>query len=226
MYRIDENLSARLGAVGESGMGYQLVRLEPQRQKSTEELPHFVVLNAEWAIATGPDWWPIDESDEWPFEDYVRHGRWMPVIGSDLSSNKRARTREAEPFPYTFDELKVQTHGSYPAVSGDDVFYRYSAFANDRRLSDEDGVIPSGTYLTSYGDTRFAQSGLGAVARYALPNPAPAMFRFAIGVPAGTALMCGTAAPNFGQSGGGVELRTDHAVQGARVYGPELLPEW
>lgn len=38
--------------------------------------------------------------------------------------------------------------------------------------------------------------------------------------------MCGTAAANFGQSGTGVELRTDQAVQGARVSGPELLPEW
>ena len=36
--------------------------------------------------------------------------------------------------------------------------------------------------------------------------------------------MCGTASPSFGQSGGGVELRTDEAIDVARVYGPETCP--
>ena len=120
----------------------------------------------------------------------------------------------------------MESHGSFPAVSGDGVLYRYSAFANDRRLRRGAGVIPAGTYLTSHRDTHFAESGLGAVARYALPNPAPAIFRFAVGVPTGTVLMCGAASPNFGQSGGGVELRTDEAIDDARVYDPEILPEW
>ena len=226
MYRIDEKLSARLAAAAESGMGYQLVRLEEQRQRSQEEVAHFVVFNAEWAIATSPDWRPINERDVWPFGEDVRYGRWAQVCVTEFSWNRQVQTGKAESFPYDFDELKVQTHGSYPAVSGDEVFYRYSAFSDDRRLRSVEGVIPAGTYLTSHGDTRFAESGLGAVARYALPNPAPAIFRFAIGVPAGTKLMCGTASPNFGQSGGGVELRTDREVRRARVYGPEVLSEW
>ena len=93
-------------------------------------------------------------------------------------------------------------------------------------LRSKAGIIPAGTYLTSQKDTRFAESGLGAVARYALPNPTPAIFRFAIGLPTGTVLMCGTASPSFGQSGGGVELRTDEAIRHAHVYDPEILPEW
>ena len=38
--------------------------------------------------------------------------------------------------------------------------------------------------------------------------------------------MCATTSPKFGQSGGGVEIRVDRPVQGARIYTPEILPEW
>ena len=226
MYRLTDEQSAKLSEAAESGMGYQLVRVEQERGSQGDER-RFAILNAEWAIATDSDWRPTDEAETWPFRDYGWHRqRWVDYVALNFPSNAKVRFREAESFPYGFEMLRVETHGSYPAVSGEEVFYRYSAFANDRRLQSADGTIPAGTYLTSYGDTRFAISGLGAVARYALPNPAPALFRFAIGIPAGTVLMCGTAAPKFGQSGGGVELRTDAAVQGARVYGPEILPEW
>ena len=226
MYRVAEALSERLSAIAESGMGYQLVRVV-QKEGSRGDEGHFAILNAEYAIATRPDWRPIHDSDVWPFGDLVWRRRWDPIVATSFPfSDTRGRIREAEPFPYAFDELKVETRGSFRAVSRGEAFYRYSAFPNDRRLRSEDGVIPAGTYLTSHGDTRFAVSGLGAVARYALPNPAPAIFLFAIGVPTGTALMCGTASPSFGQSGGGVELRTDQAVQDAHFYGPEVLPEW
>ena len=222
MYCVPECLSEGLVDLPESGMGYQLVRVE-----SKADARRFVVLNAEWAIAAGTDWQLVEDADIRLLgnHDHTRGPR-VRVHRPVDRMNAPAAIREAETFPYTLGELKVERHGSFPAISGDDVFYRYSAFANDRRLRSEAGVIPAGTYLTSHRDTQFAESGLGAVARYALPNPAPAIFRFAIGVPTGTVLMCGTASPSFGQSGGGVELRTDEAIDVARVYDPEILPEW
>ena len=59
MHWIDEDASAELAVAPESGMGYQLVRLEQQKHSPRAEVPHFVILNAEWAIETGPDWRPI-----------------------------------------------------------------------------------------------------------------------------------------------------------------------
>lgn len=221
MYRVPERVSEGLIELPESGMGYQLVRVA-----SKTDGRRFVILNAEWAIVAGTDWRPVEDADTWPFGDYDHsRGARVRIHGPVDGMNAPFAIGEAAPFPYELGELKVESHGSFPAVSGDQVFYRYSAFANDRRLRSEAGVIPAGTYLTSHRDTHFAESGLGAVARYALPNPAPAIFRFAIGVPAGTVLMCGTASPSFGQSGGGVELRTDEAIDDARVYDPEVLPE-
>ena len=49
-------------------------------------------------------------------------------------------------------------------------------------------------------------SGLAAVARYALPNKDPAKYKYYIEAPAGTSIQCGTTAPKFGESGGGVEV--------------------
>lgn len=222
MYCVPNRLSEGLVQLPESGMGYQLVRV-----LSKGDGVRFVILNAEWAIAAGANWRPVDDADICPlgYNDHTG-GPQVRADGPANRMNAPVAIREAEPFPYALGELKVESHGSFAAVSGDEVFYRYSAFANDRRLRGGAGVIPAGTYLTSQRDTHFAESGLGAVARYALPNPAPAVFRFAIGVPTGTVLMCGTASPSFGQSGGGVELRTDEAIDDARVYDPEILPEW
>ena len=190
MYGVPERLSEGLLERPESGMGYQLVRV-----RSKGDARRFVILNAEWAIAVGTHWRPVREADIWPFEKAYTRRPWERIFRLMDRRNEPVGTPEAEPFPYTLEELNVESHGSYSAVSGDEVFYRYSAFANDRRLRSEGGVIPAGTYLTSQKDTRFAESGLGAVARYALPNPTPAIFRFAIGLPTGTALMCGTPHP-------------------------------
>ena len=219
MYGVPERLSEGLLELPESGMGYQLVR-------SKGDARRFVILNAECAIAVGADWRPVAEADTWPFEPAYTRGPWGRIDRLADRRNEPVGIPEAEPFPYTLEELNVESRGSFSAVSGDEVFYRYSAFANDRRLRSKGGIIPAGTYLTSQKDTRFAESRLGAVARYALPNPTPAIFRFAIGLPEGTVLMCGTASPSFGQSGGGVELRTDEAIHHAHVYDPEILSEW
>lgn len=206
MYAIPEDLVKQLIEAPESGMGYQLVQAGP-RTDSDGGLRYFAILNLEWALETDPDWQPIDGDHIDPIYDYS--GRYWRGIGLvDSQEEFHYSAAGADSFPYTMDELRVHTHGSFAAQSNDEVFYRYSAFANDRRLQ-QDGIVPAGTYLTSHGDTRFAVSGLGAVARYALPNPAPAIFCRAIGIPRGTALMCGTTAPMFGQSGGGEEIRLD-----------------
>jgi hypothetical protein len=82
-------------------------------------------------------------------------------------------------------------------------YYRFSTYVRDKRV-DNRGFRP-GTYATTYSDLHFVPSGYAAVGRYALPNPASARFVYQI-VTQTVPILIGTATPNFGQAGGGVEV--------------------
>ena len=82
----------------------------------------------------------------------------------------------------------------------------------DRRFSA--GQIIQNTYLTSFNDQQFVNSGFGAVGRYAMPLPLPASYKHQYTFPAGIRLLVGTVAPQFGQAGGGVEVKTTSSVSG------------
>lgn len=85
-----------------------------------------------------------------------------------------------------------------------DVFYRLSAFRDDRRIF-KDGSVAAGTYCTSSNDMKEVPSGLAAVGRYALPCRFPAVYVFLIQPPAETVVAYGTVVPKFEMAGGGVE---------------------
>jgi hypothetical protein len=59
-------------------------------------------------------------------------------------------------------------------ASGTDVFHRYEAYPTSRRIDLKTGrVIQPGTYASPELDSAFVNSGLSAVARYALPQLLP-----------------------------------------------------
>ena len=120
---------------------------------------------------------------------------------------------------------KVVTHGSYLSkpLPGE-LFVRYSAFLNDRRIGPGGSVLP-GTYATTIHDDRLVPSSLSAVARYALPNPTPAIHRFVISPSPQTRIHCGTVTPQFGQAGGGVEVRFGDELPEETASGPHPIPE-
>ncbi|MBX9947823.1 MAG: hypothetical protein K2Y39_01540 [Candidatus Obscuribacterales bacterium] len=91
-------------------------------------------------------------------------------------------------------------------------FYRYTSNPTDSRFSVN--TLRADTYLTTENDQTFVNSGFGAVGRYALPMPVPASFRREYELPAFTSLMVGTVGPNYGQAGGGVEVKTTANVAG------------
>lgn len=74
------------------------------------------------------------------------------------------------------------------------------------------GTLMNKTYLTPVNERQFVNSGFGAVGRYALPLPLPASYIHDYTLPAGTKLLVGTVAPQFGQAGGGVEIMTTSDV--------------
>jgi hypothetical protein len=84
------------------------------------------------------------------------------------------------------------------------MYFRFSPYPNDRRVR-RDGSFTKGTYATTYNDIRMIPSGFSAVARYALPNPLPAIYIYPI-VTATAPVHIGAVVPNFGQAGGGVEV--------------------
>jgi hypothetical protein len=60
-----------------------------------------------------------------------------------------------------------------------EVFKRFTAFESDRRITADHGLSP-GTYATTEADEKNVKTGLEAVARYALPNPKPAIYVFTV----------------------------------------------
>ena len=199
--RIGWKLQQRLLAAPESGMGYQFVTLEG--------LGAFVVLNATIALQLD------DASDKETGQE--------PLASLDGEIARAIKTIEADKFAWlpskaelseTAKELEapigtklhVATHGSYPSTpETGELFVRYSAFVNDLRFNN-DGSVREGTYVTTEIDSAMVPSGLTAVARYAPPNKHPAKYKFYIDAPVTTTIQCGTSAPKFGESGGGVEI--------------------
>jgi hypothetical protein len=101
-------------------------------------------------------------------------------------------------------------HGHLPfhgLASGNDIFYRYEAYPTSRRIDRATNcVIQPDTFASPKLDADYVNSGLGAVARYALPQLLPARWRYELKPPAGTAIHYGASVPLYGQSGGGVEV--------------------
>lgn len=138
MYCGPECLSEGLVDLPESGMGYQLVRVE-----SNGDARRFVILNAEWAIAGGTDWQLVEDADIRFLgnHDHTRGPR-VRVFRPVDRMNAPAAIREAEPFPYTLGEPKV---GSVMAVS---LRYRVTMCSIDTRPSRT--IAASGVKLESY----------------------------------------------------------------------------
>jgi len=102
----------------------------------------------------------------------------------------------------------------------DGVYYRFEAFPISRRIDQASRSVSPGTYVSPASELPFMPTGFAAVARNALPLPYPACFRWEL-QPEPTTVRCGAVLPNFGQSGGGVEVCF---VTGAKNRGPIANP--
>ncbi len=103
-------------------------------------------------------------------------------------------------------------------------FYRYTSSSTDKRYAGS--TLKADTYLTTVADKQFVNTGFGAVGRYALPLPVPASYENVYTIPAGTILNVGTVAPNYGQAGGGVEVKTISAVSGVTLEATNQINDY
>jgi hypothetical protein len=109
-------------------------------------------------------------------------------------------------------------------LQAEEKFKRFSAYANDRRVTASGALVP-GTYATTEQDAaKHVKTGRDAVKRYALPNPAPAVHVFTIEPPLRTRLQRGVAQPAYGQPGGGVEVIFVNGSPDKTVTGPAQIP--
>jgi hypothetical protein len=88
-----------------------------------------------------------------------------------------------------------------------------------------DGSLSPGSYATTEEDAKNVKTGKEAVARYALPNPEPASYKFTICPDRDTVIQYGIVQPAYGQPGGGVEVLFKEGTQPRTVTGPEKIPD-
>ena len=213
-YVVEENFRDSLLDRLESGMGYQCVcRLD--------ETARLVILNAELGLRADKDY-QVDIKEIEQLKSFYRSA-------GDISEIREPQTisywDEFERLDWDGSEFFVESHESYISNSlTNEKFVRYSAHENDRRILNNGSVLP-GTYVTTENDASVVPSGLAAVARYALPNPMPAFYRFNLVPPKSVPITCGTVAPAFGQAGGGIEVCFNQGAPQGSSLRPVMIPE-
>lgn len=106
-----------------------------------------------------------------------------------------------------------------------EVFKRFSAYANDRRVTAGRGLT-RGTFATTKEDAdAHVKTGTDAVHRYALENKTPASNVFTITPPEETNLQRGIVEPAYGEPGGGVEVIFVKGSPDGTVTGPKRIPD-
>lgn len=106
-----------------------------------------------------------------------------------------------------------------------DVFYRYEPWPSSRRIDQVNKRIAAGTYGCPASEVAYAPTGFAAVGRFALPNLAPACFRWELQPKHRTTIHCGASVPLYGQAGGGVEVYFPNQTSNrGPIANPVVLP--
>lgn len=142
----------------------------------------------------------------------VRNPNYQSLLSESRQLALMAANAAAEDAPITLTLL-------------DEVFKRFSAYANDKRVTQGKGLTP-GTFATTKDDADAnVKTGSAAVARYALPNSKPASNVFTITPAKDAEVKRGTAQPANNQPGGGVEVIFVNGLPDGTVTGPVTIPD-
>lgn len=220
MYYLDEAQQLSLIHQPETGMGYQLVELTTMAYRKVVG----VAYNAGIVLEK-------DEPEQHALFRAFASGIQMKTYGQAVREVRLLSQASAEYRAFRVGEAR----GAYAAQSGPakdapvgvtklgEIFKRFSAYENDRRIR-ADGRLEPGTFATTEADARQVRTGKEAVARYALPNPEPAVNVFTIRPVTSTPIQYGIAQPAYGQPGGGVEVIFTNGTTARTVTGPDKIP--
>lgn len=243
LYMVDALTTKRILREPESGMGYQVLWVSRGRLEDDHDRKRYLVLNARYAIEIDPERLMIDT--ERHRDDFDRLAYFERTLEDEVMTSDNVNEKEVDTDHYeelceklavrlewrrlsvsdSNQNMEVEMHGSYPShCLPTEIFVRYSAFSNDRRIR-PNGSVMQGTYATTERDSRTVLSGLAAVGRYALPYPRPAIYCFRIAPSPRIPILVGTTSPAHSQAGGGVEVRFNQPTQTASVFGPWKIPE-
>ena len=209
MLRLNESETVDLLAQPETGMGYQVVEatLEDGRR--------------EWGVAYNAELLSLGDETQ---RD-LRNLSYATILESAESSSRRIRNlrvlerRQLAHNPVRTRPSAAAAYAPIVMTNAKEIFVRFVAYANDRRLR-PDRSWRNGTYATTEQDAhQNIQTGMDAVNRYALPNPAPASFVFTRCPYAGTSIQRGIAVPANNRPGGGVEVIFTNGTQLNTVTG-------
>lgn len=225
MELLNEDWQRELLAQPESGMGYQLVEItlrNGESRRGTAFNGEYLIFPEESldrleAITEPSRRLEMLERNELGLGEEIVE---IKVLRSEVPSNSRVRETDGG------NGLAFSSGASEAPpepLMEKEQFKRFSAFANDRRVTGRRGLLP-GTYTTAAEDTKQVHSGRDAVRRYALPNPMPAVNVFTIDPPVpGPILQRGIAQPAYGQPGGGVEVIFVNGSPEKTVTGPKQI---
>lgn len=184
----------------ETGMGYQIVNATTQDNKTREG----IVFNAELffeggesraILKTAASYSDVLKLASTPFWDFKE----ISVISRSEAPRTLSLRKEA------FAKGGPAKTAPIEKTKANEVFKRFSAFANDNRVQ-SDGSWSEGTYATTEEDAKNVKTGKEAVARYALPNPDPASYVYTCRPKQDLEIQRGIVEPAFEQPGGGVEV--------------------
>ena len=224
MYRLTSDQQAFLLTQPEAGMGYQFVDLVTDTGQGVEAVVYNAELTLPWS--TPPEMRTLYAA--------LAEGR-IKTGGPGLEVREiRLRMKPARKGSYAVLEDQ-STYGRErrhrgPAkeapveeTKAGELFRRFSAYANDRRITADRRLLP-GTYGTTHADSQQVLTGKQAVERYALPNPDPAVHRFTIMPHASTSIQYGVVEPAHGQPGGGVEVIFTQGTNAWSVIAQDKIP--
>jgi hypothetical protein len=224
MELLDEERQRELIAQPESGMGYQDVAVKLRNGVTR----HGTAFNAEFLLYSEESPQLLEriseprqrslmlERNEFGLSEEIRS---LKVLQSDADVSPRIRESSSS----TQRSSGGARGAPVEELQTEERFKRFSAFANDRRVRPNRGLLP-GTYGTTEEDAKHVKTGSDAVRRYALPNPALAVNVFTIDPPPSTKLKRGIAQPAYGQPGGGVEVIFVNSSPDKTVMGSVLIP--
>ena len=202
----------------ESGMGYQTVEVEDRTEKRKA-----TVFNAELLMwDQEPRTMSVEAFETLIKEASVSEARFIKSIRV-VSPPKIVDESIAAKFLKKIQETPATEGESWKTKEGE-VFARFTAYKNDRRITPNKGLMP-GTYATTETDAKNVKTGSDAVERYALPDPKPAIYCYRIDPRKDTTYRQGVVQPAYGHKGGGVEVIFDNGTHDKTVTGPAVLPK-
>jgi hypothetical protein len=227
MELLNEHRQRELLAQPESGMGYQTVDVVLRDGESLRG----TAFNSEYLLYSGEPVERLERITE-PSRRLMLLERKELGLGERIVQLKvipteattPGRVREGSDPQTTSLSSGGASEAPEEELEEEEEFKRFSAFADDHRITSTGGLVP-GSYATTAADAKHVKTGSDAVRRYALPNPMPAVNEFTVKPPMKiTTLKRGVAQPAYGRPGGGMEAIFVNGSPQQTVTGPKQIP--